>query len=480
MSRWWRIGRMILGMAIGMGVLGEGHTEIVRGLSSSSSCAVGTPPPRQQPVDALFPNAYYDYLLNGLQIILLERPEASEAVLSLMIKSGAAFDRAGKSGTAALTARAIWLGAEDLSEATLRQRLAALEATLRTEVTWDATTITVEAPARGLPELIRLMARVVSRPTFEAEALMALKARFLDEVRAKRRDPSQIADEEWYRALYHPHPYARPAEGVPEEIAVITPVDIARHHARFFIANNATLIVLSPFSPATLMPLIRPNFGAMLKGKIVPPTFVAPAPAQGVRILLRDLPDAPLAHIRIGSFGLERFSEDYVPTLMLAEVIRLRLEREASKGGVPLADVRCRFDLRTHRGPFLLSFAVPNEQVVSAIERALGILRAMRAEGPTAEELAEAQRRWEERFTPNALAPRQLVEALHFVELHGLGRDYVPRFPARVQRVTREEVMRVAEKYLSPNDLLIVVVGRTQGLVEALTPLGAVEVKSSG
>ncbi len=471
MNRWGRIGRAILGVVMGACVLGGGDMSASRRAAASS---------KSQTADALLPNAYYDYLLNGLQIIILQRPEASEAVLSLMIKSGAAFDRAGRSGTAALTARAIWLGAEDLSEATLRQRLAALEATLRTEVTWDATMITVEAPARSLPELIRLMARVVSRPTFEAEALMALKARFLDEVKAKRHDPSEIADEEWYRALYHPHPYARLAEGVPEEIAAITPVDIARHHTRFFIANNATLIVLSPFSPATLMPLIRPNFGAMLKGKIVPPTFVAPVPAQGVRILLRDLPNASLAHVRIGSFGVERFSDEYVPTLVLAEAIRLRLEGEASKGGTSLVDVRCRFDLRTHRGPFLLSFAVPNEQVVSAIERALEILKAMRAEGPTAGELAEAQRRWAERFAQDALTPRQLIEVLHFVELYGLGRDYVRRFPTRVQHVTREEVMRVAEKYLSPNDLLIVVVGRAQGLAEALKPLGVVEVKTGG
>jgi len=467
-------------MVIGAGIFGGGYVDARSGFSTILGCAAGAPWLEQQAADASFSNAYYDYLLNGLQVIILERPEASEALLSLMIKSGAAFDRAGKSGTAALTARAIWLGAEDLSEATLRQRLTALEATIHTEVTWDATTITVTAPARSLPELIRLMARVVSRPTFDAAALATLRARFLDEVNAARNDPARIADHEWYRALYHPHPYARPAEGTPEEIAAITPLDVARHHARFFIANNATLIVFSPFAPDTLMPLIRPNFGAMLKGKPVPPTFVAPASAHGVRIILRDLPDAPLAHVRIGSFGFERFSDEYVPALVLAEAIRLRYEREGAKAESPPTDVRCRFDLRTHRGPFLLSFAVPHAGIVSAIERALELLKAMRTEGPTAEELAEAQRRLEERLTPKALAPRHVIEALHFIELYGLGRDYVSQLAARLSRVTREDVLRVAEKYLASDDLLIVIVGRAHGLAEALKPLGTVEVKTGG
>jgi len=433
-----------------------------------------------QTVDALFPNAYHDYLLNGLQVIILERPEMSEAIVSLMFKSGAAFDRAGKSGTAALTARAIWLGAEGLSETTVRQRLTALEATLHTDVTWDATTITLTAPARGLPELLRLMARVVSRPTFEDKALDALKAQFLEEVNARRRDPSQLADRHWYRALYHPHPYARPPEGLPEEIATITPLDVARHHARFFIANTATLIILSPFAPATLMPIVRPSFGALLKGKIIPPTFLAPASRHGVRILIRDLPDVPLAHIRIGSFGLERFSEDYVPALVLAEVIRLRYERELSRVGDPPARTQCRFDLRTQRGSFLLAVAVPTEHVVAALQRALHVLTELRAAGPTPEELADARRYWEERFSPNALSPRQLVEALQLVELYGLGRDYLQRFPERLRRVTREDLMRVAEKYLSSHNLLIVIVGRVQGLADALKAFGTVETETNG
>jgi zinc protease len=438
-----------------------------------------TAPSARHTVDALFPNAYYDYLLNGLQVIILERPETSEAIVSLMFKSGAAFDRAGKSGTAAVTARAIWLGAEDLSETTVRQRLTALEATIHTDVTWDATTITLTAPARGLPELLRLMARVVSRPSFEATALEALKARILEEVNAKRRDPSQIADQQWYRALYHPHPYARPPEGLPEEIATITPLDVARHHARFFIANTATLIILSPFAPATLMPIVRPSFGALLKGKIVPPTFLAPASRQGVRILLRDLPDAPLAHIRIGSFGLERFSEDYIPALVLAEVIRLRYEQELSRLGGPPARAHCRFDLRAQRGSFMLAVAVPTEHVVAALQRAQHVLTELRATGPTPEELADAQRRWEEQFSPSALSPRHLVEVLQHVELYGLGRDYLQRLPERLHRVTREDIRRVAETYLSPHDLLIVVVGRVQGLPDALRALGTVEMETN-
>jgi zinc protease len=69
---------------------------------------------------------------------------------------------------------------------------------------------------------------------------------------------------------------------------------------------------------------------------------------------------------------------------------------------------------------------------------------------------------------------------MRFVELYGLGRDYMLRLPARLQRVTREEVMRVAEAYLSPNDLLIVVVGRARELAEALKSFGTVEVRTGG
>jgi zinc protease len=423
--------------------------------------------PRQT---TLAPSAYYDNLLNGLQVILIQRPTDGKTLLNLTYKSGATFDLAGKSATAAITARALLLGAQDLSAATIAGRLTALEAKFDFATTWDSTTITLEAPSRAMPELIQILGRCLSRPTFEEAEFLRFKQQYIAELLAERADPSRIAGSELLKSLYSPHPYSRPALGRAEEAANVTRNDLIRHHSRFFIANTATLVIISDLTPTFLMPLIKPHFGAMLKGKIVLPTFLGPTPAEGVRIKLVDRRDLSESQIRLASFGLERFDEDYFPALVLAESLNLsRLKN--------LAAARLDFGLRSsNKGVVTISAASPSSQTAPTISDLLRTLGDVRAVGLSAEELAAGKQRLIENYPSQIATERQLAEQIQLIELYGLGRDYPQRFSDRVNQVTLADVKRVAEKYLSTTNLVITIVGRADQSAEELKKLGTVEI----
>ncbi len=44
------------------------------------------------------------------------------------------------------------------------------------------------------------------------------------------------------------------------------------------------------------------------------------------------------------------------------------------------------------------------------------------------------------------------------VEYYGLGMDYIDKYPKYINSVTKEEVLRVAKKYLDPEQFILVVV----------------------
>ena len=46
------------------------------------------------------------------------------------------------------------------------------------------------------------------------------------------------------------------------------------------------------------------------------------------------------------------------------------------------------------------------------------------------------------------------------VEFYGLGLDYPERYEHIINSVTQDDVLRVAKKYLHPDDAIIVVVGK--------------------
>lgn len=438
-------------------------------------CAVVSQNNWRQTVQA--PSAYYDNLLNGLQVILIQRPTDGKTLLNLTYKSGATFDLAGKSGTAAMTARAMLLGAQDLSAATIMNRVTALEAKIDFATTWDSTTITVEAPSRAMPELIQILGRCFSRPTFEDAELLRFKQQYVAELQAEQSDPSRVAGNEALKSLYSPHPYSRPAQGRAEEAATVTRNDLIRYHSRYFIANTATLVIISDLTPTVLMPLIKPHFGALLKGKIVLPTFLGPTPAEGVRIKVVDRRDMSESQIRLASFGLERFDEDYFPALVLAEALNLTRLKNLAGTQTPPRPVRLDFELRSsHKGVVTMAAASPSSQTAQLIADLLRTLGDVRAAGLSAEEVAAGKQRLIENYPSQIATARQLAEQIQLIELYGLGRDYPQRFGDRVNQVTLADVKRVADKYLSTNNLVITVVGRADHAAEELKKLGTVEI----
>jgi zinc protease len=45
------------------------------------------------------------------------------------------------------------------------------------------------------------------------------------------------------------------------------------------------------------------------------------------------------------------------------------------------------------------------------------------------------------------------------VEIYNLGLDYPQKYPKLINAVTREDILRVAKKYLDPDKMIIVVLG---------------------
>lgn len=433
------------------------------------------PPPPSSPASPT-PPVHYDSLLNGLRVLIVERKGEPTITLSLLVENGAVFDLARKSGTAAVMARAMLHGARDLSGPTIAERLRVLGARVDISVTTDSMRIVVEAPARGATELIPLMARFVSFPTFPAEEVARVKQDYLEELRARRRDPAVRADEEFLKALYSPHPYGRPPEGIEEDVAALSPHDLLRHHRRFFIANKASLVIIGDLSPQALMPLVRPSFGALLKGDIVPASFLPPAAHAGIAIKVDDRPDLTESHIRIGYFGLEKFDEDYFPALVLSQILSSERWPRLIGSGNQRLESGCRFELRSFKGFFVCQAAVPSAQTAEALAGLLGLFAEIRTQGVTEAEVTAAASRLIEQYYSRLTEAREIARQLHEIELYRLGRDYPQKFRERLSRVTPADVQRVADRYLPSSTAIIAVVGPAKAFAEKLKSLGAVEI----
>ncbi|TLY43065.1 MAG: insulinase family protein, partial [Nitrospirae bacterium] len=117
------------------------------------------------------------------------------------------------------------------------------------------------------------------------------------------------------------------------------------------------------------------------------------------------------------------------------------------------------FEANLMPGAFFISLQTRNETANQAIAGVLTELNGMRNAPVTDEELADAKAYLIGSFPLRLDTTAKLAEVLSLVEFYGLGLDYFTQYPRWIERVTKEDVLRVAKQYLRPSNYALVVVG---------------------
>ena len=100
--------------------------------------------------------------------------------------------------------------------------------------------------------------------------------------------------------------------------------------------------------------------------------------------------------------------------------------------------------------------------------QALQVIRAeiakVREDGISADELADAKTYLNGSFPLRLTSSGRIARLLVTIQRENLGIDYLDRRPELIDAVTLQDVNRVAKRLLQPANLLVVVVGKPQGL----------------
>jgi zinc protease len=107
-----------------------------------------------------------------------------------------------------------------------------------------------------------------------------------------------------------------------------------------------------------------------------------------------------------------------------------------------------------------------NETALEAIRIADAEIRRMREQLVTEQELQDAKDYLTGSFPLRLDTNRKVANFLAQVEYFQLGLDYPDRYPDLIRRVRREDILRVAQKYLKPEKLITVIVANQKKINE--------------
>lgn len=434
-------------------------------------------PPVLGPPPALhIPRVVTRDLANGLKLMVVERHDLPVADFVLVIPSGATDNPADRAGTADLVANMLTEGTTTRTSLQIADQTAYLGISLFSSSGWDATTVRLSTPTAQLDSALALFADVALHPSFPSTEFARVKQERLTALlQLKDRGPA-IASLVYPTLLYGKgNPYGRSAVGTDASVSAMTVADLSSFYRTHFAPNGATLVAVGDVTPAEVEKKVSALFGGWARTTVPTTTVGAGLPAPATTIYLIDKPGAAQSSFRIGSLGVARSTADYFPIQVMNTALggsftsRLNQVLREDKGYTYGASSR--FDMRKQGGLFIASAEIVSAKSDSALLDFMAQLKGIRDTIPATE--LEKTKRYLQLELPSAFETTgDIASRLGDVALYGLPLDYYNQVVGRIGAVTQGEAQQVAEKYIDPSHLTVLIVGDRKSIEGPIKALG--------
>lgn len=416
-------------------------------------------------------------LANGLTIQLVEMHKLPLVSVTLLLDGGGRLD-GDLPGLATFTADMLDEGAGSRDAIAIASEAAYLGADLETGADWDRTSVSLEVPKRTLGSALDLMADVALRPNFKGDEIAKHQGLRMADIIQRRDVPNAVASLA-ANALLFPagHPYHASIDGDSASTARLDSAGVRAFYSRIANPRRATLVVTGDITLAEATQMLGKRFGSW---KAAGPAPAAPATAPAAvwrptTIYLVDKPGAAQSVIIIGNPGVDRHTPDYYALQVMNTILggsfssRLNQDLRETKGYTYGAGSR--FQFRPVPGYFGATAAVRTNATDSSLVDFFVQLRAIRDSLVQPVELTRATRYLALGLPGDFETTGQMAGQVSGLLLFGLPFTYYNSYVANLGRVTRQDVQRVARKYVNPDSATVVVVGdlsKIRAPIEAL------------
>ena len=423
-------------------------------------------------------------LKNGLEVILAEFHDLPLVDLNLFVKSGGGANPADLAGLSEMTANMLDEGTATRSALQIAEEIASLGATLGTGSSWDASTLTLSTLTKNFDAGLAIWADVLQNPKFDEREFKRVRDNVLTAITRRKDSPPTVASLALARVLYGArHPYGWPQSGVEETLKKVTIPDLKAFYDAHYRPNNAVLIVAGDITEAALRSKLEPALKSWKPKKIVARKLPVPATAAAggkTRIHLIDKAEAPQSSIRVGLIGIERLNPDYYPITLMNLILGggfYRLDLNLREGRGWTYGARSSFDSRKTPGPFSAGGEFVAPRSADSVAEIIKEINTIRDSDVTDAELARAKDQIIKSFPARFATRGAVVNQLAEIAVYGLPDNYLAEYTRKIAAVGKDDVRRVARRYLDPTKLTIIVVGDQKSLRDALAKIAPVELR---
>lgn len=391
---------------------------------------------------------------NGVKVLLLEEHKAPVITFHIWYRVGSRNEKPGRTGLAHLMEHMMFKGTTKVGSQRFSQRVRRNGGQDNAFTSQDYTGyfVTIAADRVGLPlelEPDRMVNLLLDPDEVKRERSVVMEERRL----RTEDDPTRSLWEEIEAAAFKAHPYGNPIIGWMEDIRQLNRRDLHTFYKRYYVPNNAVVVVVGDFKREELLPRIKEAFGSIPRGPEPPPVRSKEPPQKGERRVVLRRPDAQLPSVT-ATYHVPNLTDPDSYALEVLEVIlsggrSARLHRSlvyekqlALSAGAYYARVSADPELFT-----LYCSPLPGKMVQETEQALYAEIDLLKTDLVSPRELQKAKNQIEASFIFSQDSVFRLAQQLASYEIVA-GWQYWKAYLPGIRAVTRDDIRRVARKYL--------------------------------
>jgi len=338
----------------------------------------------------------------------------------------------------------------------------------------DSTSVSWSCLTQDEDQVFGIAVDLLEHPAFNDEKLTLAKQQEIAGIVRRNDSASGIAQREAAVLVYgKDSPYARQPE--ISTVMGITVDDLKAWHAETVTPNNMIIAVEGDFDPAAMEKALRAAFEGLPRGAAWPkPTGEFPGPKPGIYAVNKT--DIDQSNIWIVGLGTVRSNPDYYALSVMNEIFSggfgSRLFQDVrTKQGLAYAvygDYGASFD---HPGMFYTVALTKSPTTVKTTQAMLQEIHELKTKPFTPAELASAKDQLLNSFIFHYDSKDKVLAEATELEFYGYPADFLLKYHDGIEAVTLADLQRVADKYIDPSKLSILVVGNEAQFETPLTEL---------
>lgn len=388
---------------------------------------------------------------NGMRVLSEPMDSVRSAAVGVWVRQGSVQDPPGLGGIGHVLEHMVFKGTRRRSAREIALSLESVGGSLDAYTSREHTCFFARVPARRLAMAVDVLADLVQRPALRGEDLEREREVVAEEIAAVEDTPDDLVFELHSEQFWRGHPYGRSILGTRDALAAVGPGDLRRHHEGWCAGANLVLAAAGRVCADDLLELACEHFGRLPRGVCATPAGPPPAPERTTRWVERE---GAQVHVVAAWPAPSRTDPDRYPALLLSTALgggmSSRLFQRIREDLALAYSVHSYHSAYARAGTAGAYLATRPEFASAALDALQEVCGEVLAGGVPDDELQAAKEQVKGQLLLALESPGGRLDRLAGLALHDLPFASLDELEARIQRVSADDVLRVAQTVFRP------------------------------